>query len=879
MPLGSPGDSEQPLEDERLARNAPQGEPLARASDEVTPEALRWAEAMPQLVWVAAPDGTIEYFNHTWIRYTGTTVDDMKAAGDKGILHPDDAGITRERWNGALATGKAYETEYRLRSAKDGTYRWFLARAIPVRDAGGTILQWVGTATDIDDQKRANANLRFALEAAASLAPSYDVNAICSALAELSVNRVCDWCFVLLSDASGSTFRMAAAAHRNAARIRETDRFEQRASSLRGGRLAAAIRKGRPILVPDVTANDLRKGAGDEEQFAFLQSLHVRSAMVVPLAAERRVHGALVLLSTESTRTFRHEDLEVAEMVGQRAANAIETAKAFGEERRRSGDLQFIAKASEIIFQSLDLQQTFDRLTTFLAAGMADLAYIVLVEDGEALRTVSGAHADPAKNETAMRLCGQRTLRPAAEETAIHMLSAGRPVLHASIPIDAVLANMWDYLAPYVRQLDIRSAITVPLHLRGETFGALVAYRCAESERAFRVRDVPLFEDIARRLSIAMDHARTLERERRIAQALQAALLPPPGALPDGEGIKFSAEYRVSSREAGVGGDWYDALPLRDGSILVSVGDVTGRGLAAAGLMGNLRQGVAMATLYETDPARILDALDMQLRMRGTAEIATAFVGIIDPERKNIRFATAGHPAPLLRRAGELVELRSNGLPLGLRDAAREESITLSLNGAELLLLYTDGLIEATRDIAFGERRLHEVASSEAILYVRDASRFVCDACLPLDAQDDTAVLTVSFGQRAHWSFDAENAQAAHDARSEFVAHLRRRAGPQEDFEAAELIFGELVGNVVRHAPGAIDVQLQWTDRHPVLHVTDRGKGFVRNPSLPSDPLSESGRGLYIISLLARSVRIERVPGYGNHIAVELSVGAEACAP
>jgi signal transduction histidine kinase len=285
---------------------------------------------------------------------------------------------------------------------------------------------------------------------------------------------------------------------------------------------------------------------------------------------------------------------------------------------------------------------------------------------------------------------------------------------------------------------------------------------------------------------------------------------------------------------------------------------------------------MAMAIVYERDPARALDAVDFQLRTRGSAAIVTAFIGIIDPQHREIRFASAGHPPPLLRRGSELIELRASGLPLGLRDFDREQSRTASLEGAQLLLLYTDGLTEATRDVTFGERRLQEVASSDAILFVHNAAEFLCDACLPLDAQDDTAVLTVSFGKRAHWAFDAENAQAAHDARTQFVAELRAHSEAGADVDAAELIFGELVGNVVRHAPGPIDVQVEWSGEYPVLHVTDRGKGFIRNPALPVDPLSESGRGLYIISLLGRNVRVERIPGYGSHVAVELPVRASA---
>jgi anti-sigma regulatory factor (Ser/Thr protein kinase) len=431
---------------------------------------------------------------------------------------------------------------------------------------------------------------------------------------------------------------------------------------------------------------------------------------------------------------------------------------------------------------------------------------------------------------------------------------------------------MWEYLAADVRTLNIHSAITIPLYSRGETLGALVACWC-DSPREYTEADLPLFADLGRRLSIAIEHVTALDRERRIAVSLQQALLPSAEMLPEHPDLTFNAEYRPSSHEAEVGGDWYDAVTLPDGSIMVSTGDVTGRGLEAAGLMGKLRQAINMTSMYEPDPARILDAVDFQLRSRRSQAIATAFVGFIDPQQETMRYANAGHPAPLLRRNGTLSELHTGGLPLGLRDSAEpEQTRTVTLKDAKLLALYTDGLVEGTRDLAFGERRLRSIVLSDAILYVRNPARLLCDACLPFEAQDDTAVLTVLFGERTHWSFDAENAQAAHDARAQFVAALRERAPAQSDIGAAELVFGELIGNVVRHAPGPIDVQLDWSGVHPVLHVTDRGKGFIRDPALPADVLSESGRGLYIIAQLTGNVRIERIPGYGNHVAVVLRI-------
>lgn len=835
----------------------------------------RLAEVMPQLVWVAAADGTIEHFNRAWVDYTGVTTAHMRRSGVKGVVHPEDVERTWDEWRHALATGEPYEIEYRLRCASDGSYRWFLARATPVHDDNGYIVNWIGTATDIDTQKRANANLRFVLEAGVALASNYDVPAICNDLACLAVHRVADWCFITLAD-SRSRHTIEAIAHRDPQRVRALERFRAGPPLRLGGALDAAMRRNTPVLLPSLTAQHLEEATRDPEHRTALERLGLHSAMVVPLStAGGRVYGAITLASSESGRSFTHEDLEVVEMVAQRAAAAIQTARAFNEERRRSDELRFIADASEIIFESLDLQRIFDRLCEFIVKEAADFALVTLVEDREALRTVSTAHRDPAMQTFGERLRGQRVLRPKAEETAVRALATHRTTLQSALTPDVLMTNTWEYLSSDIRTLDIRSGIVIPLHSRGETFGAVGVYRCGPSAEPFSERDLPMFGDIGRRLSIAIDHSGTLQRERKIAEALQQTLLPQPGSMPNGHGITFGSEYRPSSSEADVGGDWYDALRLQDGSIAVSVGDVTGRGLAAAGLMGKLRQAMSMALMYERDPARILDAADAQLRIRGSLSLATAFIGIIDPEHKTMRYASAGHPPPLLRRNNDVIELSSGGLPLGLRDADREDSRSISLDGAQLLVLYTDGLTEATRDVAFGEQRLRQVASSEAILYVRNAARFVCDACLPHNAQDDTAVLTVSFGERSHWTFDAENAQSAHDARAQYVDRLREDATPDSDIDAAELIFGELVGNVVRHAPGPIDVQLEWERGEAVLHVTDRGKGFIRNPALPADPLSESGRGLYIISLLANSVRVERIPGYGNHIAVVLPVRAE----
>ena len=110
------------------------------------------AEAVPEIIWTTNPDGVPDFFNSCWYRYTGLTAEQSRGADWTGVLHPDDLPTTMERWERSLATGEAYEIEYRFRHV-DGSYRWFLGRANAIRDDKGKVIKWFGTCTDIEDQK------------------------------------------------------------------------------------------------------------------------------------------------------------------------------------------------------------------------------------------------------------------------------------------------------------------------------------------------------------------------------------------------------------------------------------------------------------------------------------------------------------------------------------------------------------------------------------------------------------------------------------------------------------------------------------------------------------------------------------------------------
>lgn len=112
------------------------------------------ADAMPQIVWTARPDGRLDYYNQRWFDYTGTTLDETQGRGWEMLLHPDDFPRFNDKWTEALRTGETFETEYRFKRAADGVYRWHLARAVPVYEADEKILKWIGTCTDIEEKKR-----------------------------------------------------------------------------------------------------------------------------------------------------------------------------------------------------------------------------------------------------------------------------------------------------------------------------------------------------------------------------------------------------------------------------------------------------------------------------------------------------------------------------------------------------------------------------------------------------------------------------------------------------------------------------------------------------------------------------------------------------
>jgi anti-sigma regulatory factor (Ser/Thr protein kinase) len=255
--------------------------------------------------------------------------------------------------------------------------------------------------------------------------------------------------------------------------------------------------------------------------------------------------------------------------------------------------------------------------------------------------------------------------------------------------------------------------------------------------------------------------------------------------------------------------------------------------------------------------------------------LASAFIGVLDPQTRTLEYVSAGHAPPLLRLPDRRIEvLEQPSVPLGVQHDARFEAFRRSFEPGSMLVLYTDGVIEITRDVIAGERMLGDVLASDAIVRMGNPAEFIERAIANEAPHDDIAILVLDFGQtEANWQFEAADARAAYTMREEFFRLLSRtcNAGSSE-ISTCGLIFAELIGNAVRHAPGPIGISLEFQGEDVILHVVDKGPGFQYDPHLPADVWSESGRGLFLVSKLAKHVRADRIPGLGAHIAVTLPV-------
>jgi PAS domain S-box-containing protein len=802
---------------------------LARARDTASRRASErafqeLADEIPLLIWVHDAAGKIEYANRRSYAFAGIAPadDGPTLTAYERIVHADDLARVRETYRRALMARATCEFECRIKpaGAAGASYRWVLARAVPSIGASGNT-RWIGVATDIHDRKVAAEERDAQLRSLAEAVPM----------------------IVWRAQPDGAA-----------------DYFNSRWTEFTG-------------LPPAASLN-----------YGWLEAVHADDAAATTAAWKRAIRTRRPYEMENRFRDARHGGYRwfLARSFPQFDAHGnvacwLGSCMDIDDRKRSEANLRLMTEIGTQLIASLGVKESLNSVLGVLTAHDADWAAISSVDERGTPRFVAIRHRDPATDAVAATALGVAYGGGRGQGIAASV-EGGIPQVWTRVPADW-LAGVPEPARAALESFRTASALSVPIR-SGHRVGSLLTAGRTRGDRPFEDRDLPTYLDIARRLGVATKNAETYENERRVADSFQRAALP--AELPRHPRVEFDAVYEAGQSEAQVGGDWYDAFMLVDGRVVVSIGDVCGNGLAAAVTMGLVRQSIRAAARIEPDPVAILDAADRTLRGDDPARIVTAFVGLLDPGTGDFVFAGAGHPPPLLRHPdGSIVELSAPGVPLGLRQRnAAARAVSVSLPADSLLALYTDGLTEATRDVFEGERRLREALGDEALAASASPAHDLKRDVLRSGSRDDVAILTMRFRDAAtledvpeplEWSFVAADHGAAVGARHAFVEALREAGVPESRAATAELVFGELVSNATRHTRGKVDVRLEWPGRRPVLHVLDEGAGYRPSGSGPADDLSESGRGLLLVTMLAEDFNVSKRVSGGSHTRAVLA--------
>jgi serine phosphatase RsbU (regulator of sigma subunit)/PAS domain-containing protein/anti-sigma regulatory factor (Ser/Thr protein kinase) len=540
--------------------------------------------------------------------------------------------------------------------------------------------------------------------------------------------------------------------------------------------------------------------------------------------------------------------------------------------------LRLLSRASGLIGASLDLTSTLSGMRELVVPEFADNWDLLLVDEP------LDAASRPA--HLIMRQVGGATTRSRPDTASAIPIPTGtqvrvgqdNPTYRALITCQPVLFEMDDRVMRsvdypdrdrYFADLDVRTAIAVPL-LVGRDFHGAVYFGLGASGRNYTPYDVQTAAELGSRIANAVANARAYARQRAAAVTLQRGLLP--GDIPAVEGLELAWRYEPGGSPgqpprrppgpltgtfagAEVGGDWFDVIMLSAGRVALVIGDVMGRGLTAAAVMGQVRTAVRAFAALDLPAADVLTHVNDLVQAIGTGPdgaLVSCVYAIFEPAAATVTIANAGHLPPALVSPDGTVSLLegAGGIILGVTGQTLTESRHPFPPGTTLAL-YTDGLVESpTTGIDQGIRRLRAALAEPGEL------RPTADRLLTLidragGYDDDVALLLVRAtgpATVATWVLPPEP-RAAKTARDATVATVARWQ-LTEQVDLVELLVSELVTNAIRYARGTpIHLTLRRATGALYVEVAD---GDSRVPRLLNPTADdEGGRGLQLVAELA----------------------------
>ncbi|MEU8133676.1 SpoIIE family protein phosphatase [Streptodolium elevatio] len=536
--------------------------------------------------------------------------------------------------------------------------------------------------------------------------------------------------------------------------------------------------------------------------------------------------------------------------------------------RRR---MALLSEAGMRIGTTLDVARTAQELADVAVPGLADFAAVDLRES--VLRGIEPAPG-PVPGDPGLRRVGQRSARDDPRESYARNgeyvpVRADSPAARCLVDRRAVLEPVLDpdsvgwiardpEVARRLRAVGLHSLMVVPIAVRDRVLGVAHFFRRGSPE-PFEGDDLILAEEFVSRAAVSIDNARRFAHEHAATLALQRSLLP--HGLPRQTAVEVTSRYLPADDRTGVGGDWFDVIPLSGARVALVVGDVVGHGTHAAATMGRLRASVHTLADLDMPPDELLAHLDdLVMRFvdeegRGEGGLDTTALGasclyaVYDPVSRVCTLARAGHPPPALVRPDGTVEFPDlpAGPPLGL-GGMLFESTELELPSGTLMVLYTDGLVESrAHDIDQGLDLLG-VALDRPDRPLDDICATVLDTLVRQPPEDDVALLvartrTLDASHVVSWELPADPAVVA-EARERTTRQLADW-GLDDIAFTTELVVSELVTNAIRYAAGPINLRLI-RDDSLICEVSDATSTSPRlRHARTSD---EGGRGLFLVA-------------------------------
>ncbi|MET9382704.1 SpoIIE family protein phosphatase [Streptomyces sp. NPDC002928] len=532
--------------------------------------------------------------------------------------------------------------------------------------------------------------------------------------------------------------------------------------------------------------------------------------------------------------------------------------------------LALLNEASRTIGSSLDVSRTAQELADVAVPALADFVSVdlfdaVLRGDEPPLIAVDGllllrraAIRSGVKPAVAV---GELTRYPEFSPVA-RCLATGHGTVHpiGNPEITRWLAHDPDRAA-WVSRHRAHSLIAVPLRARGTNLGVVLFTRLDPSAPPYGHDDVKIAEELAARAAVCIDNARRYTREHTTALALQHSLLP-QGIL-EQAAVDVTGRYLPADSKLGVGGDWFDVIPLSGARVALVVGDVVGHGIAASAAMGRLRTAVRTLADVDLTPDELLAHLDdLVVRLSSGPDSgteasvgelgATCLYAVYDPISRKCSLASAGHLWPALVRPDGRVDFLElpTGPPLGV-GGMPFECVHHELPEGSLLVLYTDGLIEPRHsDVDAGLHALRGTLADAVASSLETTCDKVLEAMLDERPTDDAALLiartrALDSGNVAVWDLPGDPAVVA-GARSQAIARLHAWELDELAY-VTELVVSELVTNAIRYGGAPIQLRLI-KERTLICEVAD---GSSTSPHLRRARIfDEGGRGLMLVAQL-----------------------------